>query len=358
MEMFDTLKSVYGSSDEKILLADENMKIVWRNKDTLPEFLDTDNIRLPFGRAFELPITKSETCEYKGGFGSSCALKIEPLFENETVCGYLLHLFSCEDIEIISDRSGHLKYKNNYLGNIRIEMSRLINMLDRRLKNEKDGSENLMDFDREARCGVLKTLSATVNYSELSKYYSGFFSGSFMNISVALEELCGDIAPLMEKYGVKFGCNIQPAVYIEMNADRLKAAAANLIVNAVMYNSKPDKLCEVTLSSDDSGVEIVVSDNGDGMEPDVPEKAKQPFGYFSEYDRREFMGLAVVNKCCEFFGGKLEIATQKGMFTEVKMWFPKPEREIPMAFRKTPFPPVPNPYDTVNAILAKAFNTF
>ncbi|MBO5448116.1 MAG: HAMP domain-containing histidine kinase [Ruminococcus sp.] len=348
MELFDALISVYKNSDEKIILTDMEFNMIWKNNEKLPSYIDMGKIRFCCDEPPRFPLKKMETCEYRGDFGNSSALKIQPLFSGDEVCGYLMHFYTCEDIEIMSDRSGHLKYKANFLGNIRIELSRLLAMLD---SSSSDMSAGVPDS--EVRKTVIKTLSATVNYNELSKYYSGFFSSEPANISVIMDELCSEAEPFMRSAGIKFSFELDEAVYLKTNAERLKAAAANLLVNAAMYNSKEEKLCRLTLKCNEDGIAVTVSDNGDGIEPETAKKAVKPFGCFEGYGNREYLGLALANICCEFFGGHLEIKSQKGSFTDVIMRFPAPEKGVPPILRSPGFPPVPNPYGTLSCIFAK-----
>lgn len=361
LDIFETLKSVYENSDEKIMLADADMRPVWDNGRGVPCNFETEKIKLYGGRSLSLPLETDETAEYEYAeeFSDVCAVKIHPLKERGEVCGYLMHFFDCEDIELISDRSGLLKFKANFLGNIRIEMGQIINMLDcRKSKYAETGDLDYLRFDREARYCVLKALSATANYNELSRYYNGHFRSSFMNISSALEELCCELSELAEQGGVGLTCDIEPAVYLEMNGERLKAAVANLVVNGIIYNSKENKTLSVTLKTYGEEIILLVADNGDGIDKETAERAKKPFGNFTGYGQREYLGIAVAEKCCEYFGGRLEFSSEDKLFTEAKMIFPKPDRDIPMEFRKTPFPSMPNPYDVVNSILGKAINPF
>ncbi len=359
LDIFESLKSVYENTDEKIILTDADMNSMWNNScGELCDF-DVKKIKLYGGRSLLLPLETVETAEYSDGFSDVCAVKIHPLKEHGEVCGYLMHFFDCEDIELISDRSGLLKFKSNFLGNIRIEMGQIINMLDcQKSKYAETGDLDYLRFDKETRYCVLKALSATTNYNELSRYYNGHFRRSFMNISVALEELCCELSELAEQSGVKLTCEIAPAVYLEMNSDRLKAAVANLAVNGIMYNSKEEKMLTITLKTEGGEIILLVSDNGDGIDEETVELAKKPFGNFTGYGQHEYLGIAVAEKCCGYFGGRLEFLSEMKKYTEARMIFPKPDKDIPMELRKTPFPSIPNPYDTVSSILGKAVNPF
>ena len=56
------------------------------------------------------------------------------------------------DIERLSDKSGYLRFKSNFLGNIRMELSKMLAMLDSQKKSfsSKAGTE-YEHFDHEAR---------------------------------------------------------------------------------------------------------------------------------------------------------------------------------------------------------------
>lgn len=359
LDIFATLKSVYENSDDKIMLADADMNPIWNNGRGVPCDFDKRRIKLYGGEPLSLPLETEETAEYTGEFSQLCALKIHPLKEQNWIIGYLMHFFDCEDIEIIADRSGLLKFKSNFLGNIRIEMGQIINMLDsQKSKYSESGDLDYLMFDKEARYAILKALSATVNYSELSRYYNGYFHRSFMNISVALEELCSELSELTEQNGVELNCEIEPAIYLEMNSERLKAAVSNLVVNGIIYNSKEEKKLAVTLKYVEDEIVLLVEDNGDGIDKETAERAKKPFANFNGYGQREYLGIAVASKCCEYFGGRLEFISEENLYTQAKMIFKKPDKDIPLAFRKNPFPDIPNPYDAVNSILSKAINPF
>lgn len=357
MELFESLKTVFENSDEKILLCDEKMDIVWKNQDNLPDKLDLERIRLYYNKDFSLPVESSETAEYKGEFGESCALKIEPIKQDGAVKGYLMHMYSCDDVEKISDRSGYLKYKSNFLGNIRIEMSKIINMLDKRkYSHEYDGNLDYLRLDKNIRYGIQRTVAATVNYNEMARYYNGFFNTRFINISKVLGEVCEEVSEIFENNGCMFRYDIDDFIFLDMNADRLKTIIMNLLVNAYMYNTKEEKLCELSLKAQDDSIIIKVADNGVGIDEETMSRAVIPFGNFQSFGQRESLGLAITKLFCDYFGGKLEFDVSKGNYTKVKLVFPAPSKDEPHDFKVNEMPAVPNPYDIPDCILAKAFD--
>ena len=56
-------------------------------------------------------------------------MRFEPLRDNGIITNYLIHYYSCMDIERLSDKSGYLRFKSNFLGNIRMELSKMLAIL-------------------------------------------------------------------------------------------------------------------------------------------------------------------------------------------------------------------------------------
>ena len=357
MELFDSVKNIYRNSSEKIILADENLNFVWKNQDFLPDKIDNDKIRLFYDRKFTIPSENTETGEYIGDFSDSWAVKIEPLKDGKKIKGYMLHFYSCSDIEKLSDRSGHLKFKSNFLGNIRLELAAIVSMLDsQKQRFEEAGDLDYLRFDREARYRVLKTFSATVNMNELSKYYNGFFETRYQNISNILDAVGAEACDIFEENGCMFRFDVQPGVYATTNGDRLKAVVYNLLINSYMYNDKAEKMCELALRTEGENIIISVKDNGNGIDSETISRALIPFGNFKGFGERESLGLSLAKCYAEYFCGSVEIDSQLGQYTNVSLIIPKESDDIPHDFRINYIPPITGPYDMQYCILAKGLN--
>lgn len=358
MELFETLKSVYENSDENILLCDSELGVIWKNHSDLPDRLDHASIKTFSDDELTLPLERTSTFEYVGRFADSGALRLEPLRKSDEIIGYLAHYYSCTDIERLSDRSGYIKFKSNFLGNIRLELSQLISMLDSlKPRFEESGDLDCLRFDREARWKVLKAFSATVNMNELSKYFSGYFKTEYQSLS----DICADVAEQegdsLEANGCMFRYDIEPCVYFEINKERLENVLANLLANAYKYNSKDEKLIELSLKTVNDKIIITVSDNGDGISDERWISALTPFGAFEEYSENEGLGLAIVKCFCDRFGGELSHESKAGERTSISITLPKDERGTPKEFHMK-VPSIPNPYDSRSCIMSKGLNPF
>lgn len=355
MELISALKKVYADCGRTVMIADKNMNVVWSNHDGSFADLSADKLHAFDGKTLKLPLREPVTVGYSGMFGSSCAVEIQPLDEGET--GYLLQFYSCDDIERLSDRSDHLKFKSNFLGNIRNELSHIVFLLDsNRQKYVDSGDLDYLQLDREARYRILRTFSATANLNELTKYYNGFFKTEPLSVSDVLEDLCREISEQFEASGCKFTFDIAPAVYAVTNADRLRAAVCNLLINGYMYNDSKDKQCRLELSCSGGTMTITIKDNGAKASADELERCKKPFGAFKSFGEHESLGISVAALYCSSLGGELRFECKSGEYTKAVMSIPVPDNEIPHEFRIGHVPPITSPYDLQYCILAKGID--
>ena len=96
--------------------------------------------------------------------------------------------------------------------------------------------------------------------------------------------------------------------------DTLRRAVMHLVANAVESIMGEGKV-EVRVGMDAGFVRLGVSDTGQGMPKEVLEHVFSPF--FSTKTRGYGLGLAMIRKAVEDWGGQVEIASREGRGTEV-----------------------------------------
>ena len=112
---------------------------------------------------------------------------------------------------------------------------------------------------------------------------------------------------------------------------RLRQVIYNLLSNAIKFT---DPGGSITLSARPApeGVEIAVTDNGIGMNPQDLELALQPFQQVQHEGRRASrgtgLGLPFAKTIVELHGGKLDIASARGQGTTVRVRLPGAETPV------------------------------
>jgi signal transduction histidine kinase len=113
-----------------------------------------------------------------------------------------------------------------------------------------------------------------------------------------------------------------------MFADKrlVKQIALNLVSNGIKFIPEGGTVSCSLMVSPTHGITILVSDNGVGMSPEEAKRALEPFTQLSEAKSRNQMGtglgLTLVKRFTELHNGVVEITSQRGKGTDVRVIFP------------------------------------
>ena len=108
------------------------------------------------------------------------------------------------------------------------------------------------------------------------------------------------------------------------NASQLREALTNLILNAVDAMPRGGTI-SLSTGHSDQGVTISVTDSGEGMPEAIRKRCLEPF-FTTKGERGTGMGLAMVHGIVNRHGGKLEIESEMGKGTTVRIRLPLPSR--------------------------------
>ena len=111
---------------------------------------------------------------------------------------------------------------------------------------------------------------------------------------------------------------------LEANIDRslLESALVNLSINARDAMDQGGRLSFTTRLRDGNLAEIAVSDTGCGMSEELIERATEPFFTTKAPGKGSGLGLSQVVGSVEQMGGRVEIESQPGTGTTVRLLFP------------------------------------
>jgi len=115
-----------------------------------------------------------------------------------------------------------------------------------------------------------------------------------------------------------------PSVVIERT--RIGQVFQNLLSNAIKYMDKPQGLVRVGCTEEGGFWKFCVSDNGPGIEEKDRQRVFQLFETLKPRDRADStgVGLAVVKKAVELYGGKVWIESTVGEGSSFYFTLPKP----------------------------------
>ena len=117
----------------------------------------------------------------------------------------------------------------------------------------------------------------------------------------------------------------------EIDPEQLGSAVAKIISNAaqaIADSHDPMADPEIQIYAGDCGdkIEIIISDNGPGMDEETFSRALEPL--FSTRGFGVGLGLPIAEQIIKRHGGEIMLETQEGAGTTVTVWIPTPENKI------------------------------
>lgn len=140
-------------------------------------------------------------------------------------------------------------------------------------------------------------------------------------VRLVLADLAAFITPECSKKGVSLSLELGGPETARLDGFQLKQAILNLVLNALQATGAGGHVVLRT-AGDQRRLEVSVSDDGEGMDTETRGKAFTPF--FTTREGRTGLGLPLVHRIVEQYGGSVEVASTPGKGTTVTMVFPEP----------------------------------
>ena len=144
-----------------------------------------------------------------------------------------------------------------------------------------------------------------------------------VNLKELLDEVVGDMWVMAE--GLEFNIVAPADVMVYGDRDLLKEMALNIVDNAIKFTPKGGQV-ELTLTGENGWAVLGVSDTGRGIPSDQLPHVTEPF-YRADPSQRPAgegarLGLAIVKQIAKLHGGLIDIQSQEGVGTSVKVRLP------------------------------------
>ncbi|HUU39338.1 MAG TPA: ATP-binding protein, partial [Desulfatiglandales bacterium] len=189
-------------------------------------------------------------------------------------------------------------------------------------KIDEEGKEQMNQLTKRVD-RMHNLIEGVLTYSRVGRVKEG-------QVRVNLNELVPDIIDMIappENIAITIE-NELPVVECEQT--RIGQVFQNLLSNAVKYMDKPQGRINIGCVEEDGFWEFSVSDNGPGIEEKYFEKIFKMFQTLSPRDEFEStgVGLAVVKKIVELYGGKIRVKSKPGEGSTFFFTLPKQNLEV------------------------------
>lgn len=164
------------------------------------------------------------------------------------------------------------------------------------------------------------------------------------DLALTLRRLLGELAPMALERGLKLSLETVP-LPIEGDPAGLPDALLQLVENALLFNNPGGKVDVVGRRPELDWVEVVVRDNGPGIDKSELERIFHPFYQVADVNTRSVeglgIGLSLARRTIEAHGGRLSLHSVLGEGTCVTITLPvHSQTRIPLP-SKGPTPPPP-----------------
>jgi signal transduction histidine kinase len=184
---------------------------------------------------------------------------------------------------------------------MRAPQSTIIALLDREI--DEDAKKRI---ERNAR----RTMQLAQDFVEIARMGETEFAGEDVLLADLVREAADGLWPLAQERGIKFAFgDSSNAAFVLAEPDSLQRAICNLIDNAIKF-SPDDSMIGIAISRDTEGkIVVTISDQGQGIAPDVLPNLFQRFVASSEQKGRVKgigLGLTFVQAVIERHGGTIQ----------------------------------------------------
>lgn len=318
------LINLFSTSLEKIAIVDRNLNVLWSNETAMPKTLQRTNFfNFSVGESFdsevqdyssfaEFPIKSEKVLKYESE-QLVCSVNVLPVFGDDNVDvpeGYVITFHSFfEEIEkhINSPFTVVLKKFLRMLRNTASEVVFNTGLIDQRLEDLEE--YDLINKNANINKVMNNALSSCANFEEVFIYGANDFNIILSNASEFITDLMHFVEHSARKIGVQVTYKIMEDIYLELDYSRFMVAIMNLISNGIKYNLSEKKKIFVEFYKLDNYAYFIITDNGMGISNDRAYKIFEPFSNVNKSGQRESLGLSIVKKFVDKFGGGITFKT-------------------------------------------------
>jgi len=226
-------------------------------------------------------------------------------------------LFRKEKLTAIGEMAVGLAHE---LRNPLAAISGSIQVLNSELKL-KGEYKNLMEIVIKESKRLSQTMEQFLTYT---------FPGSFPKEKINFYEILKETLETLEKEKEiskksELKINSDDSIFYYGNKEQFKQIFMHLITNSLKSFSNKG-IIEISLfKRNNREIEIQVKDNGRGMSEEEKERIFEPF--FSRFEKGKGLGMAIVYRIVQEYGGKIDVFSEQGKGTEIRVRLPIPKNE-------------------------------
>lgn len=334
-EEHNKLNTVLENVSQGIVAIDENKKIVFANKSLSTIFDSPENVT---GKDFIYLIDDLTLCEkiarhlgenYASEYtynGKELSVVIRKV-ENENLSD---NVYSIVIITDVTKEKAIAKQKSDFFANASHELKTPVAVMqglsELLLAKETldDGSKKQVDRIHKESLRLASLISDMLKLSKLENGEDIDIVHSPVDVRAIVEEVALELASELKKKNITLQIDGKGTVLADNK--KIFEIVENLCSNAIHYNVENGKIT-VTVSENEDGTKITVSDTGIGIEKEnIPRLCERFYRVDKSRSKKTGgtgLGLAIVKHICALYNAELSIESEIGIGTTVTIAFDK-----------------------------------
>ncbi len=232
-----------------------------------------------------------------------------------------------ENVEIVSSQNKRLyNFTHIVSHNLKTHIGNLKNILEfYEAAENKDEKDQMFDYLKSISSSLTTTITDLNEIISVRSESKDLIDNIYLNQSIS--KILYNLELDIKKKDAVISNQVNHKLCIIGNESYIESIFYNLISNALKYNS-PDKATKVIIKSlnTDTGYNIIITDNGIGINLDKYEKQLfEMYQTFHESKREDSkgIGLYLTKIQVEDLGGKITVDSELGVGTTFTISFPK-----------------------------------
>jgi signal transduction histidine kinase len=187
------------------------------------------------------------------------------------------------------------------------------------MRTEQSASDEMVELVQAAEGEAARVID--ISRSTLS-FFRKTAEPEAVDLAAVAESVRFLVAPLLVQQAIEFEVLTSGDVTVEAFAGEVRQVLLNLVRNACEATTRVGARVSVELAGKASGVEIVVADEGYGINASGLAKLFQ-FGASTKGEQGNGMGLWTVKHILERHGGSVRVDSTVGEGTRFTLWWPR-----------------------------------
>jgi signal transduction histidine kinase len=143
-----------------------------------------------------------------------------------------------------------------------------------------------------------------------------------IDICAAIDSVRNLLEPLIRHKSIDFQVNAQGDCVVETYGGEIRQVLLNVARNACESIVMPGGSVTINLNGKHDGVEVIVADEGPGIEPEILPKLFE-FGVSTKGEHGNGMGLWTVKHLLTKHGGDVRLVEKRGAGACFRLWWPR-----------------------------------